>query len=406
MVVVSEIAFWACASLVVYTYVAYPLLLALAGRLWGRPRRVEPMAASVSVILAVHNEAKNLPRRLDELTRLIETSGLPGEVLVVSDGSTDHSVEIARSFESRGVRVLEAGGRQGKAAALSAGCAEARHELLVFADARQRWADDALVRLVENFADPAVGGVSGDLVLETSPGVLAGVGLYWRFEKWLRQRESALYAQVGVTGAISVCRRALFRPVPPGTILDDVCWPLNVVLQGYRVVHDERARAYDRLPESPRDEFRRKVRTQAGNLQLLTRLPGAALLPWRNRVWWQWISHKLLRLAVPWALLGMLVFAALLWGEPLYAAALSVQLAGYALALLGLIPAVGRRLKLLGAAASFLVLNGAAWLAFWVWITGRAGQSWQKVQYHEPVPVAPRDGGMNNVQGTDHRDEA
>lgn len=385
MTLALEIAFWACTALVVYTYAAYPLLLALAARLRGRPRRVEPIAASVSVILAVHNEEKNLPRRLDELARLIETSGLPGEILVVSDGSTDRSAEVARAFEERGVRVLEAEGRQGKAAALSAACAAARHDILIFADARQRWADDALVRLIENFADPAVGGVSGDLVLEASPGVLAGVGLYWRFEKWLRLRESALYAQVGVTGAISACRRALFRPVPPGTILDDVCWPLNVVLQGYRVVHDERTRAYDRLPENTRDEFRRKVRTQAGNLQLLTRLPVAALLPWRNRVWWQWVSHKLLRLVVPWALLGMLVTSALLWSEPFYAVALGVQLAGYALALLGLLPAVGRRVKLLGAAASFLVLNGAAWLAFWVWITGRAGQSWQKVQYREPI---------------------
>src|SRR5262249_37697191 len=160
-------------------------------------------------------------RRLEELTQLLHGSGLPGEVIVVSDGSTDRSVEVARRFADRGVRVLELVPNQGKAAALSLGIAETRHEIVVFADARQRWADDALQRLVENFADPRVGAVSGDLVLEAAPGVMAGVGLYWRYEKWLRRTESQLASQVGVTGAISAARRALLPPlIPTGTLLD------------------------------------------------------------------------------------------------------------------------------------------------------------------------------------------
>ena len=85
-------------------------------------------------------------------------------------------------------------------------------------------------------------------------------------------------------------RRELFRPIPRGTILDDVYWPLQVAMQGYRVVHDERAAAFDRLPERTADEFRRKVRTLAGNFQLVARLP-AVLLPWRNPVWLQFLSR-------------------------------------------------------------------------------------------------------------------
>jgi cellulose synthase/poly-beta-1,6-N-acetylglucosamine synthase-like glycosyltransferase len=331
-------------------------------------------------LIPVHNEEQNLPRRLEELTRMIEAAGIVGEILVISDASTDRSAEVARQFSERGVRVLEMPSKQGKAAALNAGIAEAKHELLIFADARQRWADDALVRLIENFDDPAIGAVSGDLVLESAPGVLAGVGLYWRFEKWLRKQESRFGSQVGVTGAISAVRRALFQPIPPGTLLDDVFWPMHVVLKGYRVIHDERAKAFDRLPDKTQDEFRRKVRTLAGNFQLLTLLPASALLPWRNRVWWQWISHKLLRLAVPWALIGLLVSSFFL-GEMFYTIFFYIQTACYGLGFLGMIPALGRRTRLLGAAASFVVLNTAAWLAFWVWITGRAGQSWHKAQY-------------------------
>jgi cellulose synthase/poly-beta-1,6-N-acetylglucosamine synthase-like glycosyltransferase len=287
---------------------------------------------------------------------------------------------VARVHNLNGlVRVVELPQRVGKAVALSRGCSEARHEILVFADARQTWAPDALKRLLENFADPRVGAVSGELIVESAPGVMAGVGLYWRYEKWLRQTESQIHSVVGVTGAISAVRRQLFRPIPAGTLLDDVYWPLRVTMQGYRVVHDQRAIAHDRLPERARDEFRRKVRTLAGNFQLLTRLP-MALLPWRNPLWLQFLSHKVLRLLVPWALLGLLITSALL-GGPFYRGALAAQLGSYVIGLSGIWKVVGARVRPASAAASFLVLNAAAWLAFWVWISGRAGRSWRKVSY-------------------------
>ncbi|HZZ77495.1 MAG TPA: glycosyltransferase [Gemmataceae bacterium] len=377
--------FWICVGIVAYTYIFYPIVLVILNALVrgaGGSAAHSATAKSVSVLLPVYNEEQNLPRRLDELKRMLPETG--GEIIVISDASTDRSADIAREA---GVRVIEMPTKSGKAAALNAAAALAQHEFLVFADARQRWADDAMARLIENFADPTIGAVSGDLMLESAPGVLAGVGLYWRFEKWLRKQESRLGSQVGVTGAISAVRRNLFVSIPPGTLLDDVYWPMHVVLQGHRVIHDERAKAYDRLPDKPKDEFRRKVRTLAGNFQLLTLLPVSALLPWSNRVWWQWISHKLMRLIVPWALLGMFVSSFLL-REDIYTIFFWVQTAVYGIALLGVIPALGRTLRLLGAAGSFLVLNAAAWVAFWVWITGRAGTSWHKVQYQETVHEA------------------
>jgi cellulose synthase/poly-beta-1,6-N-acetylglucosamine synthase-like glycosyltransferase len=275
--------------------------------------------------------------------------------------------------------VIELPTNQGKAAAINAGCAAARHEIIVLADARQRWAPDALERLLESFADPAVGGVSGRLLLREPFGALAGVGAYWRFEKWLRRQESRVHSTVGVTGAISAVRRELFRPIPRGTILDDVYWPLRVVMQGFRVIHDERARAYDRLPENPRDEFRRKVRTLSGNLQLIERLPGV-ILPWRNPVWFQFVSHKLLRLVVPWALALMLGISFSLNG-------VMYRVAGWGLIAMCLLGAAGMattfagRLRIASVSASFLLLNVAAWVAFWVWISGRSAKSWTKVDY-------------------------
>jgi cellulose synthase/poly-beta-1,6-N-acetylglucosamine synthase-like glycosyltransferase len=375
-----EIVFWLCVVCVLYPYAGYPLVLALAA--WLRrltPRRLVDRPGSVSIVLAAHNEEKNIERRLDELTGLIAHAGVSGEVIVVSDGSTDATVALARPFSKQAVRVIDLPERVGKAAALSHGCAQATGEVFVFADVRQTWDAQALERLLDNFTDPSVGAASGDLLLHDSSGVLSGVALYWRYEKMLRRLESQVGSVVGSTGAISAVRRRLFYPIPPGTLLDDVYWPLQVAMQGYRVVHDSRAIAYDRLPERARDELRRKVRTLAGNFQLLARLP-AALLPWRNPLWGQFVSHKLLRLAVPWALMGMLLCSLLLPGAA-YRLCLYWQLTGYGLALVGLCPAISCRSRLASAAASFLVLNSAAWLAFWVWLTGKAGQSWHKVVY-------------------------
>ncbi len=334
------------------------------------------------------------------MTNLLDGSEVSGEIVLVSDGSTDATAAIARSFAGRGVRVIEMPERIGKAACLTAGCQSATADILVFTDVRQTWAPDALRRLLENFADAEVGAVTGNLVLERSPGVLAGVGVYWRMEKWLRRQESRVWSTVGATGAISAVRRELFRAIPPGTILDDVYWPLCVALGGRRVVMEPRAHAFDRLPPRTADEFRRKVRTLSGNFQLMTLLP-SALLPSRNPIWLQLVSHKLLRLLVPWALLALLPLSLLAKG-PIYQAAFWCQAAGYGLGLLGLWGTAAARSRLVSAAGSFLLLNAASWAAFWVWASGRAGRSWHKVKYATPrmaVPSFSRDPLGERVAG-------
>jgi cellulose synthase/poly-beta-1,6-N-acetylglucosamine synthase-like glycosyltransferase len=382
-----ETLFWLGAACVVYPYVVYPLTMGLLARLkrnrsTAPPERPgEESPSPVSVILAAYNEEMRIGRRLGQLLGQLDAAARSSEVIVVSDGSTDRTAERTRSWARRDerVRVVSFATNWGKAAALNAGCALARHEIVVFADARQSWAPDALARLVSNFADSSVGAASGELIVESAPGVLAGVGLYWRLEKWLRQQESSVASSVGVTGAISAVRRFLFRPLPPGTILDDVYWPLCVAMQGYRVVHDPSARAYDRLPQSVRDEFLRKIRTLSGNFQLLGRLP-TALAPARNPVWVQFLSHKVMRLTVPWALLVMLGASAAL-PCPFYRAVFWLQIEFYVVALAGLGRGVGVCFRPAGAAASFVVLNTAAWLAFWAWALGRTGRLWHKTVY-------------------------
>lgn len=386
---IAEILFWSSAAVVAYTCVIYPLVIAVLARFRARPiQRAAGVDRSVSVLLAAWNEEKRIAGRLQELIGLLDAGELDGEVVLVADGCTDDTVRIARGLADDRIRVVELPQRLGKAVALAEGAKEARGDILILADVRQTWDADAVRLLLENFADPAVGAVSGELMIESAPGVLAGVGLYWRFEKWMRRQESALHSTVGVTGAIAAVRRELFRPAPAGTILDDVWWPLLVTLQGYRVVFDGRAQAFDRLPDKVGDEFQRKVRTLAGNFQLFWRLPLAAL-PGYSPVAFQFVSHKLLRLALPWALLAMLVSSYVL-GGPLYETLFLFQGLGYALAVVGLIPPVAARVRLAAAGASFLILNAAAFCAFWIWVTRQTGRAWQQASYEEdPTTLQP-----------------
>ena len=377
---VSTICFWFALGCVAYAYLLYPAII--AGIAAVRPRPVQrdgPFSGAVTIVIAAKDEEASIGGRVQSLLECLNRRGLPGELIVVSDGSSDCTAAVARASGGPLSRVLELADSRGKAAALNEGCAAATGDVVVFADTRQRWASNSLELLVENFTDPAVGAVSGHLELERSPGVLAGVGLYWRFERWLRAAESRTGSVVGATGAISAVRRHLFRPIPPGTLLDDVYWPLCVAMQGFRVIHDPRALAFDRLPNNPRDEFRRKVRTLSGNFQLVARLP-SILLPWRNPLWAQFISHKLMRLAAPWALLVMLV-SSLVGHGLILRAALFAQIGFYSLALLGTTRAGASRSRIASAAASFLVLNAAAWVAFWVTVSGRSAKSWRKTAY-------------------------
>jgi cellulose synthase/poly-beta-1,6-N-acetylglucosamine synthase-like glycosyltransferase len=380
--------FWLALLLVVYTYSLYPLLIAARARLWPRPVARRPIEPAVSVVLAVWNEAAHLPRRiLNLLEQDYPADRL--EIVVVSDGSTDATPQILRQLaaEHPRVRPILLESNQGKAVALNAGLAAAGGELVVFADARQSFAPDAIRRLAENFADPAVGSASGELeLLPAEGGIAANVGLYWRYEKWIRRNESAAGSMLGATGAIYAIRRALYRPLPAGTLLDDFLTPMRIVLAGRRAVFDGRAVATDRVSTRAGQEFRRKVRTLAGNFQAFGFEPGL-LLPWRNPATWLRVwSHKLLRLLAPWALLAMLV-ASLLVPTSLFHLVVLAQALFYGLALLGWFgERRGRspRLRLIGLAYTFVTLNLAAAVGLLVWLRGGPGQAvWRKACQQE-----------------------
>ena len=353
-----EALFFLALAALFYTYVGYPVLVATWARLLPRPVARAPYEPSVAIVVVGYNEAGRMRDKLETCL----AQDYPADklrVVVASDGSTDGMNDLVESYRDRRVTLLAFAQRRGKAACLNDAVAACSEEVIVFTDARQRLNPEAVRCLVENLADPAVGAASGELVFvsDDMTPFAEGVDAYWRYEKFIRQQEARAGSVVGVTGALYALRRSAFRPIPPQTILDDVAIPMAAAMQGLRVVFDNRAHAYDRPSGAPQQEKTRKIRTLAGNFQLVAMYPGL-LLPWRNPLFVQFVSHKLMRLAAPLAMAVLLAANVALLGRGwFYDAFLGLQVAGYALPVLGALSPALARFKPVKIATAFLLLN-------------------------------------------------
>ncbi len=331
---ILTLLFWLSFAAVAYVYIGYPVLLMLSRRLLGRSVRKARIEPTVTILIAAHNERNRIERRLQNCFEL-DYPRRKLQIIVATDGPTDGTEFVVWKYAARGVELAHSKEHLGKPHALNVGMRRAKGDIVVFADSRQMFERDAIRKLVANFADSSVGAVSGELVLLEQDGTesKSDVGLYWKYEKWIRAMESDVHSLVGATGAIYAIRRELFESIPEGTILDDVYTPMRVVASGHRVVFEPEARAYDEVSCCPRAEFGRKVRTLMGNYQLIQQMPGL-LLPWSNPVMWQFVSHKVGRLLVPHLLITMLVSNVFLSGG-FYSWILAAQLMWYAFAAIG-----------------------------------------------------------------------
>jgi biofilm PGA synthesis N-glycosyltransferase PgaC len=344
-------------AFVAYVVIGYPLLLAFLARYFSKPIRKADFEPAVTVIIPVRNGAPYIHRKLQSVLSL-DYPMEKMEILLISDGSTDNTDALIAQYASQGVRLLHVP-HGGKPAALNAGIPLTRNEIILLTDIRQELAPDSLRRLLRCFADPSVGVVSGELVIRRGDNLAeANIGLYWRFETWIRNRLSDLDSMLGATGPFYAIRRELVEPMPPDTLLDDVYLPLGAFFRGYRLVVEPSAKAYDD-PTSLATEFRRKVRTLAGNYQILRMYP--ALLTPRNRMWLHYLSYKLGRLLLPFALLAIAITGFWLPAAWMIVLAVAAQTALYALAALDTwIPETMLLKRLSSPARTFVVMMIAA----------------------------------------------
>ncbi len=370
------IIFWLSVCFIFYTYLGYPLWLFVFKKLHLQSVTKNSIEPSVSVVIAAHNEAQNIVARIQNLF----SQDYPPdklEVIVVSDGSTDNTIDLLNEHCQRNLHLVVLPINQGKAVALNVGLEKSQSEIVIFTDARQTFAPGVLRHLAANFADPQVGCVSGELIFwqDAASSIQAEMGAYWKYEKWIRKAESSTGSVVGATGAIYAVRRSLYKPLPQGTLLDDVLTPMNIVMQGYRCVFDGAAVAYDVISVDVGQEWRRKVRTLAGNWQLLS-LNCRLAMPFVNPIWWRFLSHKIFRLLVPFALISALVSSTAMDGM-LATSALICQLSLYGAAVAAKLVPATRENKVINLAFFFTVMNIAALVGFWRWITGQSASSWQ-----------------------------
>ena len=307
----SELTCAAAAGLLGWTWFGYPLVIWLFSRL-----RSEEQVASVhalptvSAVLATRDDVGLIAARVADFLKA-DYPEKSLEVVVGVDGATAASLSAIRAAcDLPRVTIVAADAGGGKVAGLNAAVRAATGDVLVFSDVQQRFAPDAIRRLVTRLvSDARLAVVGGALQLPGDLPDAAGrspVEWYWAMERQLRAAEARLHSSVGVSGSIYVTRRADWQPMPSQLILDDVWLPMRLVMGGGRVGYDLAAKAWDARSTTSTVEKVRKVRTLTGNFQLMAWLPGV-LVPFRNPIWLQFVSHKLLRLLTPWLLMLLAV---------------------------------------------------------------------------------------------------
>lgn len=385
--------FWLSVGSVVYTYAGYPALLAAFARLRRRPAGSAPITPPVTLLITAYNEEDVIAQKLENSLALDYPRDRL-QIIVAADGSSDRTVEIVQGFAGRGVELSFSPPRRGKMAAINRAIPYARGEVLVFSDANNLYAPDTLRALVQHFADPAVGAVSGAKVILQGDGALGdSEGLYGRYEAFIKRQETRLSSCIGAVGECMALRRELFEAPPDTIINDDFYLAMRIIQRGYRVVFEPRARSYERISLSARDEVARRARIVAGRYQALMFAP--RLLPLRQPlVVWQAASHKFLRPLVPFALILALLanIGAVIWpgrgghgalwrlAPPYGRLMLALQGVFYLLAWLG------GRLERTSAAAKLLYLptflvnsNAAAVIGLYRFLTRRQTTTWQRV---------------------------
>ena len=387
-------------------YLGYPAFVFVLGSFVGRPVKKDGITPTVSVIIAAFNEERDIARKLEN-TLALDYPKDRLEIIVASDCSSDATNDIVRSYSDRGVRLVVQPIRQGKTAAQNEAARVATGEILLFSDATTGYERDTVHKIVRNFADPAVGCVTGNVVYvdpaaggvassavgpsgvgpssvnpsSVSPSCVSdGMRSYWGYEFFIKQCESLCGSLIGVCGCLYAVRRSSYRALAPDMCSDFVI-ASEIQLQGLRTVYEPEAISTEFTNDRGDDEFRMRVRIAEQTVSSLHRYR-QVLNPLRHGLFaLQMTGHKVLRYSVPWLMVLLFGASLLLRNSPVGKAAVAGQIAFYLVAAGGwVLDRAGARLGLLGLPYYFVLSNAAVAGGFIKFARGQSHVVWQPLR--------------------------
>ncbi len=381
----QEILFLFSLFLIIYIYIGYPLVLIAwsgiktmgqNGKLYDEGR----ICPEVSIIISAYNEEKYIEKKIRNTLGLNYPKD-KYEVIVISDGSTDRTAEIAKSIESENYMFIEQAERKGKASALNAALKYIKGEIVVYTDANVFIEADALLNLIEAFQNKIVGAVSSRVELKAlDTGEPLGESAYMKYERYLQKKESNIHSMIGTDGGLFAVRRSLVLKIPENVILDDFFIISNVLNKKYRIVYQENAVAYEFVPASVMQEFRRKTRIAAGGFQVLKYLEYLKRPVKYKTTFFFFVSHKLLRWLTPFFMLLALVENLFLIEILEYKVLFFIQLLFYLLAIAGYSYKRTRNYMIVYIPYYFVMMNLAFLFGFAKYLFGGQKVTWQHVE--------------------------
>jgi len=384
-----EFLFFVSLFFLIYIFIIYPLLLFVISRFKQNPfKSNERYFPGVSIIIAAYNEEKVIEAKiLNSLNLDYPKDKL--EIIIASDGSVDKTNLIVKKYEKYGVILNSITPRGGKARALNLTIPKAKHSIIVLSDANAMFKKDSIKQLVKYLYDKEVGAVTGDVrIVNNHKKFGMPEKRYYDYERTLQSLESKIWSVICVDGAMYALKKKLFTPLSNETILDDLVISMNIVCSGFRIVYNPDAIAYENATPTIRQEIQRRSRITAGGIMAFLKKEG---LPKHNqyKLWFMYLSHKLLRWFTPIFLLILFVSNVFLLGSIFWDVIFALQCIFYIFAFFGFFLNKIQHikiLKLLRLPFYFCMVNFAALIGLVKGFLGRQEVTW-KIAKREIVHI-------------------
>ena len=378
---VSEIVFWVSLFLIFYTYFGYSLIVMVLAQFFTDNRKIEGHEPKVSFLITAYNEELSIEQKLNNTLSLnYDPQNL--EIIVASDGSTDDTDEIVKTFADRGVRLVRVEGRVGKTETQNQAVKQATGDIVIFSDATTRYDDDAIKNIVRNYADPAVGAVSGRYEYYNPTGASIGLGsvLFWKYENFIKKSQTRIKTITGCCGCIYSVRRDLYTPLP-ADIISDLVEPLTILEKGYRIVFEPKAVAYEETTENTSDEFNMRIRVITRGMRGLLYMK-KLFNPFKyGFISFQLFSHKVMRWMIPVFAIVAFISNSLLLGNMFYDVMFVLQVVFYLMAILGLLTEkMNIHIKLFSVPLYFTTVNVASLISFYKTMIGYKAVTWETLR--------------------------